>query len=272
MPEPTKDLLTNQMKTLARQPNTPIRYVLNELHAIAKIYYHDKEPAEAAVLTNRFMIQGLCNFTTGQTRQTLVSSIEFAQAYDKPLDWERLLESITYSERIHGFPQQILSFNPQSTNALSVFHNHLSPISIPEIPVPQPVFEPFMPLYDDTDDSTKTNHSRNTFAPMPVSMPRRPQPVHQIQQPFQNYIPPIQPQNHIPQPQQQPIRTTIPTATHSTTTTTTSTTSTTTATTSSSTAITACTQHTTTPNFTSKCTPLSYTSKKSKQITRKRIT
>jgi hypothetical protein len=62
-----------------------------------------------------------------------------------------------------------------------------------------------MPLYDDTDDSTKTNHSRNTFAPMPVSMPRRPQPVHQIQQPFQNYIPPIQPQNHIPQPQQQPI-------------------------------------------------------------------
>jgi hypothetical protein len=205
MPEPTKDLLTNQMKTLARQPNTPIRYVLNELHAIAKIYYHDKEPAEAAVLTNRFMIQGLCNFTTGQTRQTLVSSIEFAQAYDKPLDWERLLESITYSERTHGFPQQILSFNPQSTNALSVFHNHLLPISIPEIPVPQPVFEPFMPLYDDTDDSTKTNHSRNSFAPTPVSMPRRPQPVHQIQQPFQNYIPPIQPQNHIPQPQQQPI-------------------------------------------------------------------
>jgi hypothetical protein len=205
MPEPTKDLLTNQMKTLARQPNTPIRYVLNELHAIAKIYYHDKEPAEAAVLTNRFMIQGLCNFTTGQTRQTLVSSIEFAQAYDKPLEWERLLESITYSERIHGFPQQILSFNPQSTNALSVFHNHLLPISIPDIPIPQPVFEPFTPLYDETDDTTQDHHIKNIFTPMPVSMPRRPQPVHQIQQPFQNYIPPIQPQNHIPQPQQQPV-------------------------------------------------------------------
>ena len=64
------------------------------------------------------MILGLTQFTTGETSKHLKTTTEYAAAYNKQLDWKKLLDSATYSERINGTPQHNLSFKPQSGTSM----------------------------------------------------------------------------------------------------------------------------------------------------------
>ena len=177
MPEPTKDRLTQQLASLTRQPNTPLRFVINELLAIAKVYYHDNTPEEKEVLINRLMILGLTQFTTGETCKHLKTTTEYAAAYNKQLDWKKLLDSATYSERINGTPQQNLSFKPPSGTSMSLFHSELLPLDLPEFLPPNPVDEPILYNHDTSEQPQRYQQPKQTFqtirtpAPQPVIQP-----------------------------------------------------------------------------------------------------
>ena len=208
MPEPTKDRLTQQLASLTRQPNTPLRFVINELLAIAKVYYHENTPEEREVLINRLMILGLTQFTTGETSKHLKSTVEYAAAYNKQLDWKKLLDSTTYSERVNGTPQHSLSFKPPSGTSLSLFHSELLPLDMPEFLPPNPVEDPIQYAHDTHDKPHRShyshkssNHATRPPQPQPV-MPVAPQIV---AQPAQNYRPhrtppPPPPQRRTPPP------------------------------------------------------------------------
>jgi len=199
MPESTKDRLNNQLRTLTRQPNSPLRYTMNELHAIATAFYTDQEPSQATALINRFMIMGLYHFTTGTTKQTLSSSIDYAQTYNKTLDWKTLLESATYSERLHGLPQQPLLFNPQANTNISLFHSSFLPVELPDFSNPIPVDNPIQfgnpPHQTYTPPPPYTNFAPPALTPIknPVQLPPatiqpvqiKPQPASPVKQPKQ---------------------------------------------------------------------------------------
>ena len=197
MPEPTKDRLTQQLASLTRQPNTPLRFVINKLLAIAKVYYHDNTPEEKEVLINRLMILGLTQFTTGETSKHLKSTTEYAAAYNKQLDWKKLLDSATYSERINGTPQHILSFKPPSGTSMSLFHSELLPLILPEFLPPNPVDDPIQYNHNHSDQTYR--YQQTYKQPLQTTRTPAPQPVIPPLPPIQNRrhrTPPPPPQNH----------------------------------------------------------------------------
>ena len=151
MPEPTKDCLTQQLASLTHQPNTSLRFFLKEFLAIAKVYYHDNTPEKKEVLINRLMILGLTQFTTGKTSKHLKSTVKYTAAYNRQLDWKKLLDSATYSERINETPQHNLSFKPPSGTSMSLFHSELLPLDLPEFLPPNSVDYPILDNHDTSE-------------------------------------------------------------------------------------------------------------------------
>ena len=178
--------LTNQMTTLVRQPNMPLKSTLAQLQGMALAYYNDKPIAERQSSVNRIMIQGLISFTTGITNKYLTNQISLTQVQGRTCQWNDLLDAVINSERIHGTPQTPLSFQPNLRSSVDLFHSTYAPVENGIITEPIPVEYPYNPNYDfynaphyNDQQNPHINDSRPAIHRMrPVNIPVQQNPVH----------------------------------------------------------------------------------------------
>jgi len=168
VPDSPKDDMIRELKMLVRQPNEPIREVMNTLHVLAQMYYRDKPALERDTLVNRFMTSGLTQFTTGQTKKSLIANINYSTAINRPQTWQQLLQSVNYSERVNGLPTTQLKFSAADPENISFFHSTFMPVELNDPVSP-------MPVQYDLDDYD--HHAQdNLYSPRitPITTPGRP--------------------------------------------------------------------------------------------------
>ena len=157
-PEPIKESVQTQLKTLTRQPNESLLTVMAKFEALALAYYASHPADEAKILTNKILLSGLQQFTTGETKASLQRTILDHQIQNKEVDWKQLLDTTARAEKTHGTPTQPLYFQPTDANP-SLFAQVYPPIMAPAPAKPQPVHIPLDPKTKRIYDTRKPRKS-----------------------------------------------------------------------------------------------------------------
>jgi hypothetical protein len=105
------EAMRKKLESMVRYPDESITIKMSYLEAIVSNMYNNAEEPERSNCINRFMMDGLLNFTTGRIRQEVSEVIDDCRKEAKTIDWTRLMKAIDQAEEEYGKPTEILRFN-----------------------------------------------------------------------------------------------------------------------------------------------------------------
>ena len=120
IPKTDYELLTLEMGTLTRQVGESINQSMSHLKALAETMYAHQNQHERQASVNRLMMDGLINFTMGNTREEVLGTMEYTKSNKKSIDWVKMLTAVVVAENVHGLPTEALQFN-QSIKPIEEF-------------------------------------------------------------------------------------------------------------------------------------------------------
>jgi hypothetical protein len=138
VPKTDYELLTLEMGTLTRQIGESINQSMSHLKALAETMYAHQNINEREASVNRIMMDGLINFTMGNTREEVLGTIEYTKSERKPINWVKILAAVVVAENVHGMPTEPLRFN-QSIKPIQRIYNVSVPVEIPKVRKPKTV-------------------------------------------------------------------------------------------------------------------------------------
>ena len=138
VPKTDYELLTLEMGTLTRQIGESINQSMSHLKALAETMYAHQNENDRKASVNRLMMDGLINFTMGNTREEVLGTIEYTKSERKPINWVKILAAVVVAENVHGLPTEPLRFN-QSIKPIQRIYNVSVPVEVPKVRKPRTV-------------------------------------------------------------------------------------------------------------------------------------
>ena len=218
VPVPMRQRKYNDILSLVREANTPLRTVMAQLLALATAYYQNEPQAQRPNLINALMIKGLQIFTSGQTNVALNTHIRHNLNVNRQNNYAHLLHAAILSEELHGSPPVRLHFS-QPGQTVSIFNTTFDPVDATIVQTYPPVMPPMFqdprtnmvyryaePQYNSTTNNVQPapfqNYQNIAGFPQQVPPQQHQAPIQPLHVPLQQPLMPIQqqiaPQNVMP--------------------------------------------------------------------------